>query len=267
MTDKQRLRHICFTLNNYTEDEYNDLWAEETGYTILAKEGKDKTPHIQGYIEFKNPRYFKALKKKFPRIHIEERKGSAKQASDYCKKEGDFQEKGELSNQGKRTDLDRVCGMVINEEPLANIAKAHPREYVKFHKGITALHNILKPHRTEKPWCYWFWGATGVGKTYRAKNLGKDYYIKDSSKWWDGYDQQDVVIIDDFRKDNIPFDTLLRWLDENKCQVEIKGSSIPLNSRIIAITCDQPPSAYWTGNDLAQIKRRLNGGIKEYKSR
>ena len=71
---------------------------------------------------------------------MEEREGSSLRASNYCKKgeqskeewkehheEGPnfgknsiFEEKGELSNQGKRTDLQRIADMVIEEEPLRN---------------------------------------------------------------------------------------------------------------------------------------------------
>ncbi|AUW34331.1 replication-associated protein [Circovirus sp.] len=259
---KKMLRHICFTLNNYTQDEWDDLLEQPSNYTIMGKEvGEKGTPHIQGYMEFKNPIRFDTLKKRFPRIHVEERKGTAKQASDYCKKDSDYVEKGELSNQGKRSDLDRVAMMICENQPIHNVATTYPKDFIKFHRGIMALHNILKPHRTEKPVCYWYHGNTGLGKTKEAVSLCKkegDYFLKNGSKWWDGYDQQEVVIIDDFRPENVQFDELLRWLDRYKCMVEIKGGSLPLNSPIIVITSDKAPYHYWTGNDLEQVERRLN---------
>lgn len=277
---------MCFTLNNYTNEEYEDLWNEDTNYCVLGKEvGNQGTPHIQGYIEFKNPRNISSIKKKFPRIHLEEREGTSKDASNYCKKgeqqkdewkaekekgknwglNAKFEEKGELSNQGKRNDLDRATNMIVNNQPLRQVAMTYPKEYVKFHKGLLSLHNILKPPRTTRPKCYWFHGVTGTGKTYKAKNLGASYYIKSSTKWWDGYDQQEVVIIDDFRKDNFPFDEILRWLDENECIVEVKGSTIQLNSPIMVITCDVAPYIYWQGNDLDQLMRRLTGGVEYFR--
>lgn len=259
---KKQIRYMCFTLNNYTQDEWDYLWEEDTDYTILGKEkGKNGTPHIQGYIEFKGSKNWDTIKKKHPRIHIEERRGTPQQAADYCKKDGDYIEKGEISKQGKRTDLDRMANMIVEGQPVSNVAITYPKDFIKFHRGISALHNILKPHRTTKPKCYWFWGDTGTGKTYRAKQLGSTYFIKDNTRWWADYQQEEVIIIDDFRKDDIPLQTLLKWLDENKISVEIKGGYIPLNSPVIAITCDQGPWMYWMNNDLDQLTRRLDGGV------
>lgn len=264
MNKSGKIRYACITYHDYTEELFTKLYEEDCSYVILGREICPKTgrKHIQGYIEFNNPRSFKKLIETYPGIHLEKRKGSAQEASIYCQKDNDYVERGTLSNQGRRTDIDRVAEMVIDKQPLKNIAKTYPREYIKFHRGITALKNTLMPHRTERPKCYWFYGPTGTGKTYSAKSLGATYYIKQGdSKWWDGYEQQEVVIIDDFRSEDIPLSVLLRWLDENEISVEVKGSSLPLNSPYIAITCDVGPHQIWQGNDLDQIKRRLTGGI------
>ena len=58
-------KHWCFTLNNYTADEYDALSAighelpKEISYIIVAKEtGETGTPHLQGYISFDRKRSF-----------------------------------------------------------------------------------------------------------------------------------------------------------------------------------------------------------------
>lgn len=259
---KKQIRYMCFTLNNYTQDEWDYLWEEDTDYTVLGREtGKNGTPHIQGYIEFKGSKNWDTIKKKHPRLHIEERIGTPEQAANYCKKDGDFVEKGALSKQGARSDLLRISNMIIEGQSLHNVAMTYPKDYIKYGRGIRDLQNTIKEHRTSKPKCYWFYGTTGVGKTWRAKQLGDTYFIKDNTRWWADYQQEEVIIIDDFRRDDIPLQTLLKWLDENKISVEVKGGYIPLNSPIIAITCDVAPCKYWQGNDLDQIRRRLDGGI------
>lgn len=258
----KRYRNICFTLNNYTQDEYEYLSEFKTKYTIIGKEiGEKGTPHLQGYMEFENAISHNKIKKLSPRLHFEPRRGTPKQASDYCKKDNNYFESGTLSKQGERTDLSIVAEKIIEKEDIRKIALEHPTTFIKYHKGLTALHNIIKPHRDKRPTCYWFYGSSGVGKTYRAKQLGKSYFIKDNTKWWADYNQEEVIIIDDFRKDDVPLQVLLKWLDENKLSVEVKGGYIPLNSPIIAITCDVGPHQYWQGNDLLQLKRRLTGGI------
>lgn len=279
-----RIRHGCITLNNWTDSEYEALNKYETNYTVIGKEtGESGTPHLQAYLEFKNSTRLTTLKKLFPRIHIEERQGTSKDASNYCKKgeqskdewhqlkekgpnwglNADYTEHGELSNQGKRSDINRAVEMIVARQPIKHVAETYPREFVKYHRGFNALNHILMPHRTQRPDVYWYWGPTGRGKTWRCKQMG-DYYLKNCKhKWWDGYEQQPVVIIDDFRihEDGISLDDLLRWLDENKIMVEVKGSSIPLNSPIITITCDVPPHHLWRGNDLDQVLRRITHGV------
>jgi len=48
-----RFRNIVFTLNNYTDDEYNNLLNhKEFKYVIIGKEiGEKGTPHLQRYAE------------------------------------------------------------------------------------------------------------------------------------------------------------------------------------------------------------------------
>lgn len=48
---------------------------------------------------------------------------------------------------------------------------------------------------------YVFWGPTGTGKSRRAwEEAGEDAYCKDPrTKFWDGYQTQEKVVIDEFR--------------------------------------------------------------------
>lgn len=71
------------------------------------EKGEQGTPHLQGYVYFVNPQVLP--KKVHPTAHWEKQRGTALEASTYCKKDGDFFEKGTLpSNQGKRTDLEKL---------------------------------------------------------------------------------------------------------------------------------------------------------------
>lgn len=85
-------RNWCFTLNNYTEDEILALkQQDQTAYIVWCKEkGKSETPHLQGYLEFKNVRGLKGVKKipGLERAHLEPRyKNSTKMhAFTYCMK-------------------------------------------------------------------------------------------------------------------------------------------------------------------------------------
>lgn len=64
---------------------------------------------------------------------------------------------------------------------------------------------------------------------------------KDNTKWWDGYDKQEFVILDDFRGSQMQFNELLRLLDRYQHRVEFKGGSRQFDSPNIIITSINHP--------------------------
>jgi len=107
-----------------------------------------------------------------------------------------------------------------------------------------------------------FWGATGTGKSRRAwHEAGVDAYAKcPRSKFWDGYQDQIHVVLDEFRG-GIDVAHLLRWFDRYPVRVEVKGSTRPFNAERIWITSNLPVEQWYPLIDdetLAALKRRLN---------
>lgn len=43
----------------------------------------------------------------------------------------------------------------------------------------------------------WHYGETGTGKSRHVREKYPEAYIKGNNIWWDGYDGQDVVIIEE----------------------------------------------------------------------
>lgn len=91
----QRSRGYVMTINNYTEGEYELLKSELHNNTvesyIIGKEiGAKGTKHLQIYVYWKNGKSFNAMKKQFPRAHIEKARGNKQYNYDYCSKEGNF---------------------------------------------------------------------------------------------------------------------------------------------------------------------------------
>lgn len=100
-------KYYVWTLNNPTGREtmfLNDLIESvgredsRIGYLCYGLErGESGTLHYQGYIEFKSRRSPKFVKDLLGvRCHIESRRGNSIEASDYCKKDGDYKEAGIL---------------------------------------------------------------------------------------------------------------------------------------------------------------------------
>lgn len=93
----KRSRGWITVLNNYTEDEYNSILRFAQLHTekyVFGKEvgTKEGTPHIQGYIYFKQPKIGKKIKELLnnERIKIIKANGNPTQNYEYCSKDGDF---------------------------------------------------------------------------------------------------------------------------------------------------------------------------------
>jgi len=95
-----------------------------------------------------------------------------------------------------------------------------------------------------------FWGPTCTGKSRTAWEQGGDgTYPKDPrSKFWDGYDGQEHVIIDEFRG-GIDISHMLRWTDRYPVRVEIKGASRALMAKKIWITSNIHPDNWYPDLD------------------
>jgi hypothetical protein len=88
------MRRACFTLNGYnnTDIEHIIKTCTERNYLYCFGEeiGDNGNPHLQGYIEFKNPKKFQTLKNFLPRAHWEKAKGNRKQNLTYTQKDGKY---------------------------------------------------------------------------------------------------------------------------------------------------------------------------------
>lgn len=101
-----------FTLNNWTQAELDALLrhANTFKYLIVGKEtGASGTPHLQGFFILPpNLRFRLAQVRNLPglrRAHFEPARGTSLQASQYCKKDGNFEEFGDLPSDGPKTNI------------------------------------------------------------------------------------------------------------------------------------------------------------------
>lgn len=103
-----------------------------------------------------------------------------------------------------------------------------------------------------------YWGATGTGKSHRAwAEAGMDAYPKDPrTKFWDGYNGHQNVVIDEFRG-GIDISHMLRWLDKYPVVVEVKGSATVLKATSIWITSNLDPRLWYPDIDEETKKALL----------
>jgi hypothetical protein len=255
--------------DNYTDTDIFGIkqFFKLCEYGICGKEvGEEGTPHLQAYGRLIEGLTLAKVKKFLPRAHLIVAKGSDLDNKKYCSKDGDFFEVGEPSKeQGKRNDIHSVAQKIKAKEiTIEDIMFDYPVLYMKYSRSLEKMCNAVLKARSTAPAVHWRYGLAGTGKTrYCVETHASSHYIKDNTPWWDGYTQQEAVIIDDF-DNKIPFRTLLRILDRYEYLAQVKGSYIQLNSPYIYITCEYPPEEYWSGNELEQVKRRLTS-VEEIK--
>lgn len=146
-----RTKYWCFTINNYTEDEFDQLGRLECGalitYLICGKErGDTGTPHLQGYIELATRQRIRGVKliPGMSRAHVEPRKGTAAEASTYCTKDGDYFEIGDISKSppnggGAGADLAAIVQAAIEGRSMRDLWAEFPVGMVRHHRGIREL--------------------------------------------------------------------------------------------------------------------------------
>lgn len=244
-------RGWMLTINNPTQEDINSIHADNHDYAIYQLErGKEGTLHIQGFIYYKSQRVMP--KKKYPRAHLEPARNISN-CIKYCSKEESRVEGpvelGVKPTQGRRTDLEAIADKMAMGVSIKEVATEHPEQFIRYHKGLQALQSTLYSDRTEKPRVVWIFGKSGKGKSCYVFKKHKSVYIKDGTQWWDGYTQQEVILIDDF-DGKWPFRDLLRLLDRYPYQGQFKGGYVKINSPFIYITCEFPPEHIYNGSTI-----------------
>lgn len=252
-------KHRCyqFTWHNYTDEDIEYLKSLKSKYICWGHEvcPETGTPHLQGMVLWNSPMRWRNMKEKFRNHHFEVTK-SFNALKKYNFKDGDVFEQGEKPQQGRRLDMEEQVERVKEGATNRELWIANPTLMVQYHRSFERCRYDLFEDRTEAPGVYWFWGGTGTGKTRTAFEAHPSRYMKDGTMWWDGYTQQDAIIIDDF-DGKWPFRDLLRLLDRYPYSGQVKGGYVKINSKHIYITCEFPPECFWEGTELEQIKRRL----------
>jgi len=118
-----------------------------------------------------------------------------------------------------------------------------------FVRCYSALKQIKKDHLQPvamERTIFCFWGRTGTGKSRRAWDEAQiSAYPKDPcTKFWDGYQDQQNVVIDEFRG-AIGISHLLRWLDRYPVIIEAKHGATVLRAERIWITSNLNPRHWY----------------------
>lgn len=264
-----RRRDYCFTINNWTDADIEELKkledSDKVRYLCIGKEvGENGTPHLQCYVYFNNAVVFATVKKFLTRAAIFPCRGSPDQNITYCSKDGDFYEHGDRPLSQKRKGELGAEYWETNKK-LAQDGKLEeidPKLYLTHYRTLRAIASDFLPMPPDNEHLdnEWYYGETGSGKSYKARNDNPGHYLKMCNKWWDGYVGEDVAIIEDFDKSHAVLGHHLKiWADRYAFPAEVKGSKVNLRPKKIIVTSNWHPKEIWSNEPqtLEPILRRF----------
>lgn len=263
---RQRSKRWSFTLNNPTEAEESLLQglvsSGQATFIVIGKErGESGTYHFQGYIEVPNKLSLSSIRSIIPRAHLEKSRGSAQSNIAYCTKEdNDAFKDGSPMSQGRRSDLEEIKESLDGGATMTEIAEQHFSKWVVYRRSFQAYMALKMTSRSWVTQVHVLWGKTGTGKTRFAHDQVMDLrlWTPGDYTWFDGYDGQEIVVLDDYRGE-YPLQFLLKLLDRYAMTVPVKGAFVEWKPRKVYITSNVSPM-HWYDSDassLAALKRRF----------
>lgn len=260
----------CFTNFDlsFNYDEY--MTGTSAVYIIVGREvcPTTKRLHDQGFVYFSGARTsIKNVAKELGKCRVKMCDGNLDQNCDYCSKDEKVREFGIRPKQGNRTDLQAIRNSIMEGSvTVDDILCEHPDVYHQYGRTLHKLEDLYlrKKYKTEPTVGLWLWGATGVGKSHEAfkdYNPATHYVYPNDLGWWDGYTNQETVIINEFRG-GIPYGYLLELCDKYPVSVRRRGREpMPFTAKKLIITSSLPPEEVYNNiaiNDsIDQLKRRF----------
>jgi len=257
----------CFTFNNPPSNDEPRKWPDVRYCVWQREEGELETPHLQGYVVFTTRKRLSTLKSIAPTNHWEMRTGDHIQAKTYCckedtRKEGPWtigSEDGIPLGKGARSDLLAVKRAIDEGYSDFRLVDEYFEECARHMRFFREYRRIKSARRRQMPEVIVLWGPTGTGKSHTANELAPDAYWKSRSNWWDGYEGQSDVVIDEFYG-WLPYDILLRITDKYPLILETKGGHVNWGVKRIIITSNKHPRDWYdsTKCPYEPLERRIS---------
>jgi len=166
---------------------------------------------------------------------------------------------------GKRSDLLAVKRALDDGSSFAAIASDHFSSFIRYGRAFKEYKRVRQAPRSTKTIVCCFYGPSGIGKsrfaTAFAGYLGSVYKVpqpKGSGLYWDDYDGQSVVFIDEMDGNYMTptfFNTLC---DRYECVVPVHGGAgHQMLAKYIIICSNYHPRYWWKKRSAVQLTQTM----------
>jgi hypothetical protein len=256
---RPQAKRWCFTSYESTPPTWN---PEVMEYLIYQQEKCPNTEklHWQGYCCFLKKIKLNKTPKTGVKLylgektHVEIARGCNNDNVKYCSKKESavpdtFRSFGDAPDEELKHKYKQL------KEDLADLTKSKKEvllnnfELSIQHQGnVLNMYNLMRePDKFRKVYNVCFFGGTGVGKTrWVWENFPtNEIYFKSKTEWWQLYDQQKVVVWDDFYGHETPAN-MLNFMDIYKLQLNVKGKEAWLHAEVNVFTSNVDPREWWS---------------------
>lgn len=255
-----RQRHRTWMGTIWIQEDIDLIKQLNYKFLIISDEDRtqDEQLHYHCVIQFTNAR----ARPRTQNAHWEVPQSIA-EAIQYCKEKGpNYFMDGELGlNTRNKSDWKGFVEACKTKTQKELIDSEYSNTYARY-RGFAGEVKIqfTKIEPLEQLDNYWIYGTAGTGKTtYVWENYGDSLFVKVINKWWDGYNYQENVLLDDWDPEQKFLAWLLKtWADKWPYTAEIKGSAITIRPKRIIITSNYSiAECFEKEQDYLAIKRRF----------
>lgn len=273
----------CFTLQAGDGDAPTCSYPRLDGFAFycgqLERGARGGNLHWQCYVRFSQKKRFSTMRRMIPGAHLELAHGSEQQCADYCCKDDTFvppvsehrfrfgEMQAAAGSQGHRSDLDEVASMVLAGVPVAEIARQHPKTFIRNCRGIRELKDAVAPPppASRQVTCLVWWGPGGEGKTYRVEQLfqaGDVYSVTPGDPHpFDNYKGERILVLDEFESKHWKAQLLNMILDRRTFQLPCRYQNKYSLWDTVIILCNKNPVTWFEEEDPAvqmAVRRRIH---------
>lgn len=214
---------------------------------------KDHGSHLHAWFQFakkinsRNPRLFD-IQGFHPNIGYDKTNGKKNKKRSkidifkYITKDGDFIQYNlnvkrylkEYSNHKAH-----IADALINGEiSLVNAVQDEPNllfSLSNIQKNLNLYYSLKSINEFKSRRSFWLYGAPGIGKSFSIRKKFPDLYVKGQHRWWDGYINEKVVLLDDFDSFDLSHNLKI-WSDNYIFTAEVKCGTITPSYELFFVT-------------------------------